>query len=264
MSEFHHRTTELPLTPLTDLAARTLADLLLPERAIDDATRDGILLRAEGNPLYLRELLTSVVEESGQDRSRSWSVSIRHLLPSSLESLFVARIDRLPPEARRLVQVAAVIGREFPVKILQRAAPSEGFDDELATLLRADLIREVRRYPQLECTFRHGLIQEAALSTLTPGRLREIHGRVGAAFEEFFAGSPHDHLELLAYHYYRSDDQSRAMAYLEQAAERAAGLGAAPQAGELLRRAKKVADRLGDVQSARRIGERQARLEVAP
>src|SRR2546430_1954933 len=81
----------------------------------------------------------------------------------------------LPTEPRHLVQVAAVIGREFPVRVLERVAEREGIQEDLAVLLRADLIREVRRYPELECRFRHGLIGEAALQTLTPDRLRELN-----------------------------------------------------------------------------------------
>jgi predicted ATPase len=262
LSDFSHRTIELPLGPLSTEACRTLADLLLSPGAVDDVTRDGMIARSEGNPLFLEELLRSLTEGGG-DRSRSWSVSIRHLLPSSLESLFVARIDQLLPGPRHLVQVAAVVGREFPVRVLERVSDDPHVQEGLGALLRADLIREVRRYPELECTFRHGLIQTAALETLTSERLRELHGRVAAAYEELFAGALGEHVDVLAYHYYRSDDQSKALSYLERAADHAFERGDRPEERELVRRARKVAGRMGDHAAERRLDARTASFDPA-
>jgi hypothetical protein len=86
--------------------------------------------------------------------------------------------------------------------------------------------------------------------------LRDLHGRVAAAYEELFAGTLDDHVDVLAYHYYRSDDQSKALAYLERAADRATAQGAPADAAELLRRAQKVAGRVGDQAADRRLAER--------
>src|SRR5262249_29952010 len=153
------------------------------------------------------------------------------LLPPALQSLLVARIDRLPAHARRLVQMAAVVGRRFPVRVLQRLAGQDGFDESLAVLLRAHVIRELRRYPELGYTFKHGLLQEAALSTLTPNRRQELYGRVAAVFEELFTTSGgEDHLERLAFYYARSHNLAKALTYLERAGERAAALHANTQA----------------------------------
>jgi adenylate cyclase len=260
LADYQHRTVDMPLGPLSPAAARQLADTLFPEGAIDDATKEGLIARSEGNPLFLEELLRGLSEAVPGDRSRSWSVSVRHLLPSSLESLFMARIDRLPPGPRHLVQIAAVIGRDFPVRVLELIAERESVQQDLGVLLRADLIREVRRYPALECTFRHGLIQEVALQTLTADRLRELNGRVAAAYEELFAGALDDYAQVLAYHYYRSDDQTKAVPFLERAADRAAAQGASAEAGELLRRAAKVAGKLGDTSAEKRVRARLASL----
>jgi class 3 adenylate cyclase len=260
LANFPHRTVELPLGPLPADACHQLFDTLLPPGALDDVTKGGMIARSEGNPLFLEELLRNLQEAGAGDRSRSWSVSIRHLLPSSLESLLVARIDRLPPGPRQLMQLAAVVGREFPVRVLEWISETEDIDEDLGILLHADLVREVRRFPELVCAFRHGLIQEAALETLTADRLRHLNGRVAAAYEALFAGSLDDHLDVLAYHYYRSDDQSKAMAYLERAAERALAREDRALAVELIRRAGKVAGRLGDEVEERRLSDRLATL----
>jgi predicted ATPase len=160
--------------------------------------------------------------------------------------------------------VAAVVGRTFPVRVLERVADSDDVTADLAALFRAEIVRELRRYPELECSFRHGLIQEAALSTLTAASLQELHGRVAAAVEDLFSASLDDHLELIAHHYARSQNFPKALDYLERAGDKAAALDAGPQAAEMWRRARKVAVRMGDEAAERRIQGRLAAFDAAP
>jgi class 3 adenylate cyclase len=265
LSDYAHRAVEVPLGALSQAAGLELADAIVPPGTIDDATKKGLVMRAEGNPLFLEELLRSVIAAGEAPRTPGWTVTIstRQLLPPSLDSLFVSRIDGLPPGPRRLIQIAAVMGRTFPVRVLEHLAASDHFQEDFAALFRADLIREVRRYPELECTFKHGLVQEAAISRLTATNLRELYGQVGNVFEELFQSSLDDYLQLLAYYFYRSDDQAKALSYLERAAARAASLNATTQAEELLGRAAKVAARIGDKRSAERVEARRAALPGA-
>jgi tetratricopeptide (TPR) repeat protein len=98
------------------------------------------------------------------------------------------------------------------------------------------------------------------LSTLTPARRRALYGRVAHAYEEIYENSLEDRLEVLALYYYRSNEQDRALGYLERAGQRAEELDARIQAAQLWRRALKVAEKLGDAEAERRIGERLERL----
>jgi hypothetical protein len=109
-----------------------------------------------------------------------------------------------------------VIGRTFPVRILEALAGAE-VGEQLAVLFRAGVVRELRRYPDFECTFAHGLLHEAALSTLTAARRREQSARVAAAFERVYAGSLEDHLERLAHYHAQSGNLPRALEYAERA-----------------------------------------------
>ena len=214
---------------------------LLPG-VVDDAANDELVARAEGNPLYLEELLRALLEAGGLERRhRTWTTTLRPslLLPPALENLLVARIDRLAERPRRLAQVAAVLGREFPVSILERVA-GDDISDDLAVLLRAEIVRELRRYPELVCAFRHGLLQEAVLSSLTPGRRRELYGAVASAVEELFGAALDDHLERLAHYHAQSGDVARARDYLERAAARADELGAGSRADDLRERAARL------------------------
>jgi predicted ATPase len=246
LSEYAHRVVEVPLGPLGPGDAERLVRMLAPGLLDEAATKD-VVARAEGNPLYVEELVRAVVEAGGAARERSWTIAApgTDALPPILEGLFVARIGRLPDAARRLAQVAAIIGRTFPVRILEMVAETPDARADLSTLLKAEIVRETRRFPELECTFKHGLLQEAALATLPVSRQRELYGRVGAAFEQAFADTIDERLDVLAYYYYRSDDQRKALEYLERAAERARSLDETAQAEQLAARAAKAAARLG-------------------
>jgi predicted ATPase len=134
------------------------------------------------------------------------------------------------------------------------------FSSALSVLLRAQFIRELRRDPQLVYTFKHGLLQEAALSTLTPAWRQELYGKVAAVYEELYAASRDEYLEVLAHYYARSRNLRKACEYLELAGEKAASLNATERARELWERALKVAANLTDPAAKARIGERLLRL----
>ncbi|MGZ6544470.1 MAG: hypothetical protein ACXVEI_04075, partial [Actinomycetota bacterium] len=138
-------------------------------------------------------------------------------------------------------QAAAVIGREFPVRVL--AAVLGKPDVDLTPLLREGVLKEVRRFPEFECAFSHGLLHEAVLATLTPTALRRMSGRVGEALEEQYTDSLDPHLDKLAFQFYRSDDAAKALRYLGLAANRAAAAGDPAHEGQLRERAAKVAAR---------------------
>ncbi len=186
------------------------------------------------------------------------------MLTPTLESLLLARIDSLSESGRRLAQLAAVIGRSFPVRVLEHIAGSDSVDDDLTEVVRADIIRELRRYPEPECVFRHGLIRQACLSTLPAPRRRTLHGAVATAFETLFAGDLDTHYEVIAYHYARSEDSGKALFYLERAGDRAAALDANERAEELWRRALTMADRVGDAGAKQALQKRLSGLGAAP
>ena len=251
LTEFSHRTTELAVAPLNDETATRMVDLLTPAGTLEPELRTEIVGRAEGNPFFLKEILRAVLEGGTAARVSTWTVSAE--LPPALESLLMARIDRLPPQARRAAQIAAIIGRDFPFGLLEKASGVVDLRQEVATLLRAEIVRELRRYPTLEYTFTSSLLQESVLSTMTPTRLKTLYGRVGALLEEDSETLSEDNPGLLAFYYYRSDQQKKALCYLELAARKAEQLDAFARASELWNRALKAARRVGDEDSARRI-----------
>ena len=217
LGKYSHRTTELPLGPLSDEAAEELLAGVLGDD-VEPTVRERLVREAEGNPLYLEELARAFQEGTLESRGRTWTITLRspELLPPTLENLLIARIDRLATGPRRLAQTAAAIGRTFPVGVLAHVI-GEDVTEELAALFRTEVVREIRRYPDFECSFTHGLLQEAALSTLTATGRRDLYARIAAAFEEVYEGVLDDHLERLAHYHAQSGNLPKALEYAERA-----------------------------------------------
>ena len=169
LADFSHRATEIALEPLSPEAAREILATLLPG-FLDDAAWRGARRAGRGKSALPRGAPARARRGGGAgERHRTWTTTLKPslMLPPALENLLVARIDRLADGPRRLAQVAAVLGREFPVSS-SSTSRAKSTEDGLAALLRAEIVRELRRYPEFVCGFRHGLLQEAALSSLTP------------------------------------------------------------------------------------------------
>jgi predicted ATPase len=217
LGRFGHRAAELSLAPLAEAAAEQLLTGLVGDE-IDRTTRIGLIREAEGNPLYLEELARAFLEGALEPRGRTWTgtMSSLELLPPTLENLLVARTDRLRDGPRRLAQLAAAIGRSFPVGVLEEVA-GENIDEPLRALLRAEVVREVSRYPEFECTFTHGLLREAVLSTLTSARKRALYASIASAFESRYAESLDEHLERLAHYHAQAGNLPKAFEYAERA-----------------------------------------------
>jgi predicted ATPase len=138
----------------------------------------------------------------------------------------------------------------------------EELERNLMRLLRANIIRETRALPDREYAFTHGLLQEAALSTLTRARRRELYRLVAIAYQEAFGDSLDDKLELLAFYFARGGDLERALEYLEQAANRATSLRAHTQAAQFWSRAAAVAEKVNDPGARDRIERRLVELRA--
>lgn len=252
-----HRMVEVSLEPLAEADAEQLA----AARGVSDpATRRLVVSRAEGNPLYL-EGLCKTLQSLGELRSRTWTTTTGAVnLPSPLDTLLIGHIDGLSSDARGLVQAAAVIGRIFPMSVLRSVAGDEAVRS-LPELLRRGVVRERRRYPELEYSFRHGMLQEAALFTLTAARREALYRQVAEAAETLFEGALAERAEILAHYYAHAGDPGAALRYLEIAAERARTLGETGHTLKLWERARRIATLIGDASAAAEAEERIRELE---
>jgi hypothetical protein len=233
---FAHRTHEIAIEPLDTDGARTLVRCLLPG-ALDEAAEDIVLERAEGNPLFLEELLRALAESRGLERRRSWTITpIGVELPPLLESLLAARIDGLPADARDVVRAAAALGRRFAVRVVARVVGADRTAGAMPILLRGEIVRESSRAPDLECSFHHGLLQDAALATLDLEERRALYSRVAQAYELEYGDELEQHAEALAFYHAQGEDPAAALGHLSAARTQAMRLGARDRAALLDRR----------------------------
>ncbi|MGH2463385.1 MAG: ATP-binding protein [Candidatus Limnocylindria bacterium] len=264
LSEFSHRLTSVDLGPLSLAAAEELATQLVPGEGLDPATRRTLAEVSEGNPLFLEELLARLQETGALAHHEAWTLTVpRNVLPPAIEGLLVARIDHLPADVRAVSEAAAVIGRQFNGTVLSGLVDGE-IEPALEALLRAGIIVERGRYPEPAYEFRHGLLHEAVLGTLTDARRAELHLSIARVFEARYPAALDAHLEELAHHYARAHDLRKALEYLERGAARAAALGADDEAGRLWLRALRTANRLNDDAAAERIQDRMTETTGAP
>lgn len=224
-TDYEHRYTELNLKPLSAAEQDHLVSNLLETAELPDRTRRLILERAEGNPLYLEEIIRNLIEQGAliheNNHWRSTTEITTVAIPDTLQGVLLARMDRLQDDVRRTLQLASVIGKTFLFRLLQAIAEAERqLETHLAQLQRADLVREKARRPELEYIFKHSLTQEVAYDSLLLERRREFHRRVGEAFENLFADRQDEFLGLLAHHFDRAGDQAKAIDYLLRAGDK--------------------------------------------
>jgi class 3 adenylate cyclase len=253
------RLVEITLGPLSDADADELLGQLSPGELAPEARQEVVAL-AEGNPLYLEQLLRSLLEGGGLTARRTWALTVPAAqLPTGLESLLVSRIAGLPRDARRIAQTAAILGRTFAPELLSTVSRVDNVELNLARLLRANIVRETRPLPNREYAFTHGLLHEAALSTLPRTRQRELYRLVAEAHERA-AGDADADLERVAFYWARAGELERALDYLERAASRAASSSAQTQAVALWSRAAVVAEKINDPEARGRIERRLVEL----
>ncbi len=186
-----------------------------------------LIARTEGNPFFLEESVRTLVEtqvltgERGAYRLARALPSIQ--VPSTVQAILAARMDRLPPEEKTLLQTAAVVGKDIPFPLLQAIAdqPEEGLRQGLGHLQTAEFLYEASLFPELEYTFKHALTHEVAYGSLLQERRRGLHARIMEAMERLAPDRLAEQAERLAHHALRGEVWDKAVPYLRQAGAKA-------------------------------------------
>ena len=190
------------------------------------------LLVKRGNPFFLEETVRTLVEtkalagERGRYRLTHPVQAIQ--VPPTVQVMLAARIDRLLPEDKRLLQTASVIGKDVPFALLQAIAdlPDEALRRGLDHLRAAEFLYETGLYPNPEYSFTHALTQDVTYGGLLQERRHELHARIVEAIETLHADRLGEHIERLAHHAGRAQLREKAVDYLRQAGLKAAARSA--------------------------------------
>jgi tetratricopeptide (TPR) repeat protein len=224
--------TQLRLDPLPPASAEAMLQSLLGDDASLELLKQRLIERTQGNPFFLEESVRTLVEtqvlggEQGAYRLAKTPPSIQ--VPATVQAVLAARLDRLPPEEKQLLQTAAVIGTEVPLALLQAIAevPEEALRLDLTHLQAAEFLYETRLFPDIAYTFKHALTQQAAYETLLQERRRALHARIVEALEALAGDRLAEQVERLAHHALRGEVWDKALAYGRQAGEKALGRSA--------------------------------------
>jgi class 3 adenylate cyclase/tetratricopeptide (TPR) repeat protein len=204
---------QTPLQPLSrDDSIRMVRSVLRAEHLIDLVTQE-IVAKGDGNPFFLEQLAL----HAGEARDLRSDL----MVPNTIHDVVMARIDRLPDETKRLLQTAAVIGREFPLRLLNAVWNGPGWvEDQLRELVGLEFVYERIETEGTVYVFRHALTQETAYGSLLERHRRTYHRAVGDALEELYSGRADEVAELLALHFGRSNEAEKSIDYAILAAEK--------------------------------------------
>ncbi|WP_354686568.1 adenylate/guanylate cyclase domain-containing protein [Cupriavidus necator] len=218
---------ELLLQPLGPAEAQGLLTALLGDDASLAPLKRLILDKTEGNPFFMEEVVQTLVEETtllGQPgRYRIEKAPALLHMPTTVQGVLAARIDRLPLAQKELLQTLAVIGKEFPLSLILRVTglAEDKLRPLLADLQAADFIHERPAFPEVEYAFKHALTQEVAGNSLLTERRSALHESTAQAIEVLFHGRLKDYCSELAHHYSHSGNIPKAIEYLHCAGQQA-------------------------------------------
>jgi class 3 adenylate cyclase/tetratricopeptide (TPR) repeat protein len=218
------------LNPLSTEQIRALVTKVAADRTLASAMIEGVVERTGGVPLFAEEL-TRAVLDSGED-------GVLQKIPATLADSLMSRLDRLGP-AKRVAQIAAVIGRRFSYQLLREVSEMAevSLKSALATLCGANLIYKQEVESEAIYLFKHALIQDAAYETLLKSRQRLLHQRVAQTLADSFPTIAETQPEVLARHWARGMVAEPAIAAWRKAAEAALARRAFREAEEAYRQA---------------------------
>jgi len=245
------RYTEIEIKPLGVDHTNELITELLHIRDIPADARELVLRKAEGNPYFVEEVVRWFVDQGmvrttpdGLEWDESSDIS-ETTIPDSVQSLLMARMDRLSDEAKDTLQLASVIGRAFYHSVLGTISDSTlELDKQLITLENQEMIHEQIEESELQYMFKHELTRDAAYSSILRRRRRTLHRQVAEAMESMFEGNLEPNAHRLGYHFSEANDYARAMKYFEMATDIATGIDAKSEAESHLRNAINAANNL--------------------
>jgi class 3 adenylate cyclase/tetratricopeptide (TPR) repeat protein len=226
---------EVALAPLRPNESMEFFDALFHRQPQLGRLRQVITRNAEGNPLFMEEVIRTLLETKALVRhDDAWELTANAdvvQIPTTIQDLISARVDRLPQEVKQVLTAASVIGKAFLYKVLQAISDSTfKLDDDLTNLLKLGFIGEQSRDPELRYIFRHAVIQEVTYERLLRSRRKQIHEKVAETLEKSFPDHVEELCGVLAYHFGRAERWDKAQEYLFRAAAKCDRLAADTEA----------------------------------
>lgn len=236
---------EIRLNDLSSSEARVMMESLLNTESVPSDLQILVQEKVGGNPFYLEELTNSLIDLETLIRDeKGWRLT-RTIhdadIPSTINGVISARLDRLDNESRRLLREASVIGRAFLYEILKRITELRNrIDLCLKELESLDLIRTKSFHPDLEYIFKHALIHEVIYNGVLLRERREIHEKIALVIERLFEMRLSEFYETLAFHFEQGSSIERAIHYLIKSGEKSLNRYAVQESHEYFKKAFQI------------------------
>jgi class 3 adenylate cyclase/tetratricopeptide (TPR) repeat protein len=213
---------QLRIDPLSPASANQLLGDLLGNDPSVIVLRPVLIARTEGNPFFLEESVQGLIETGALAGERGAYQLVKPPevlnIPATVQNILAARIDRLVPEDKRLLQAASVVGKDVPYSLLQAIAEADetALRAGLARLQAAEFLYEVQLFPEAEYTFKHALTHEVAYGGLLQERRRALHARIIEAIEARYPDRLAEQTSGLAVHAMRGEVWEKALHYCRE------------------------------------------------
>jgi tetratricopeptide (TPR) repeat protein len=218
--------TQLTLSRISRSEASAMASSLLGAASLSDELQQLVDEKAEGNPFFVEEVLRSLQERGLLDRHddevRLAKATAKVDVPDSVQDVLVGRLQRLDAPCRELLMTAAVIGREFPRRVLERVVDDASLlDDRLRALRSAELIHNARVWPEVIYAFKHALTHEVTYQAHPESEREAQHARIGEAIEAVYADRLSEQYGVLTHHFTQARRWDKSLSYALAAAQQA-------------------------------------------
>lgn len=232
---------EVPLKGLSAASTRAMILTACGPNTVPGEMVQLLADKADGVPLFIEESTRMLMDLGVQPGSADATLAARFTVPTTIQDLLMARLDRLA-SAKPVAQVGATMGREFSLSLLQAVLAHEtspiGINHlpaQLASLVRSGLVLEKGDATSPRYFFKHALVRDAAYESLWERDRKRLHRTIANVVREQFPDMAQSHPELLAHHFSRSGNDAQALEYWERAARRAASRSAHVEAINHLR-----------------------------
>ena len=243
--------TRIVLKSISNKDSLNMARSMLATDHLPESLQTMIVQKAEGNPLFVEEIVRSLLEFGVIRQEGNLYECVRDcdesFVPTSIQDVLSARIDRLEENRKQTLQIASVIGREFSYRLLKNLSDTTGsIEGILQDLVNIELLQVKQIFPEMVYIFKHALTQEVAYRSLLKVRRKHLHGQIGLSIEEIYKDRLAEFYEVLAYHFKMGEEWGKALEYLRKGGEKASQAYAIRDAIALYDQALEAVGRLGD------------------
>jgi tetratricopeptide (TPR) repeat protein len=232
---------QVSLNKLSNRESFAMVAHLLGTEDIGNDLEELILEKAEGVPFFVEEFIKSLKDLNAIERKNGTYHLAKDVqavsIPSTIQDVIMARVDKLPEGAKNLLQTGSVVEREFSYKLIRTVSglSEQELLPQLSVLKDSELIFERGIYPESTYVFKHALTQEVVYDSILTRKKKELHNKIGQSIEQIYQDNLHEHYGILAEHFISSDNFENGAKYCRLAgkkAEKAVSLNDAIAYGE--------------------------------